>query len=64
MSITRRTILAGSAALVITYALCRRAALGNDSIGYNITAGGNGLFTPSFTDTIIQGLSVGGELQF
>ncbi len=35
-----------------------------DSIGYNITAGGNGLFTPSFTDTIIQGLSVGGELQF
>ncbi|MDB5345971.1 MAG: hypothetical protein JWP89_4348 [Schlesneria sp.] len=35
-----------------------------DSIGYNITAGGNGLFTPSFTDTIIQGLSLGGELQF
>lgn len=35
-----------------------------DSIGYNITANGNGLFTPSFTDTIIQGLSVGGELQF
>ena len=35
-----------------------------DSIGYNVTANGNGLFTPSFTDTIIQGLSVGGELQF
>jgi hypothetical protein len=35
-----------------------------DSIGYNITASGHGLFTPSSTDTIIQGLSVGAELQF
>lgn len=35
-----------------------------DNIGYNVTASGHGLFTPSSTDTIIQGLSVGAELQF
>jgi hypothetical protein len=35
-----------------------------DSIGYNVTADGHGLFNPSSTDTIIQGLSVGGELRF
>lgn len=34
---TRRAVLlAGSVALVIVYALCRRAALGHDSIGYNM----------------------------
>ncbi len=35
-----------------------------DSIGYNINAGGAGLFNPKFSDSIIQGLSVGGELRF
>ena len=35
-----------------------------DSIGYNIDGSGNGLFVPKFTDSIIQGLSVGGELRF
>lgn len=35
-----------------------------DSIGYNVEADGSGLFEPKFTDSIIQGLSVGGELRF
>lgn len=35
-----------------------------DSIGYNILPSGHGLFDPKFTDSIIQGLSVGGELRF
>ena len=35
-----------------------------DTIGYNISAGGAGLFNPKFSDSIIQGLSVGGELAF
>ena len=35
-----------------------------DSIGYNVNANGGGFFTPSFTDSIIQGLTVGGELRF
>lgn len=35
-----------------------------DSIGYNVDANGGGFFTPSFTDSIIQGLTVGGELRF
>ena len=35
-----------------------------DSVGYNINSSGQGLFTPKFTDSIIQGLSVGGELRF
>lgn len=34
----RAALLAGSVALVIVYALCRRAALGHDSIGYNMWA--------------------------
>jgi len=35
-----------------------------DTIGYNLSASGAGLFNPKFSDTIIQGLSVGGELRF
>lgn len=35
-----------------------------DTMGYNILADGTGLFNPHHTDTIIQGLSVGGELRF
>lgn len=35
-----------------------------DTMGYDITADGNGLFQPSFTDTILTGLSVGGEIRF
>lgn len=35
-----------------------------DTIGYDITADGNGLFEPKFTDTIMTGLAVGGELRF
>ncbi len=35
-----------------------------DSIGYNISGTGQGLFNPQSTDSIIQGLSVGGELRF
>ncbi len=35
-----------------------------DTIGYNISANGSGLFDPKSTDSIIQGLSVGGELRF
>jgi hypothetical protein len=35
-----------------------------DNINYNIPSSGNRLFNPTSTDSIIQGLSVGGELRF
>lgn len=35
-----------------------------DSIGYNLGTGGSGLFKPTFTDSVIEGLSVGAELRF
>jgi hypothetical protein len=35
-----------------------------DTLGYNVTANGTGLFDPKHSDTIIQGLSVGGEIRF
>lgn len=35
-----------------------------DTIGYTIDAAGGGFFSPKFTDSIIQGLTVGGELRF
>lgn len=35
-----------------------------DTVGYNMLSGGGGMFSPKFTDSIIQGLSVGAELRF